>query len=579
MMTLDFFLNIIVQIFFLAVTTIVIVAWRRVRDKVHFNIALMFLALFVAMLADDLQRLFPGWGNAPVLIYFMALAAHPYLVVRVAMHVRPVSRKVHTVLLAGLALVWLALIFNFYMPAIAALALTVFFAVVETYAIFLLLSAAARGATAGASRPGLRLAAIGAISFSLVFFIAILPVFLSIAGLRTADLLQPILSPALQTLALCSGLLYYVGFAQPGWAQKLWQPDDLNRRYRDTLDHMMEGCQIIGFDWRYLYINRSALVHAEKSADELIGHTMMEAYPGIENTELFAAMKTCMEHRAPCQMENLFRYPDGHEAWFDLSIQPAPEGIFVLSMDTSERKRAHIKLSETVAKLERNNRELQEFAYVASHDLQEPLRKIQAFGDRLKRLPAALDEKGLDYMERMQAAALRMERLIDDLLSFSRVTTKAQPFVSTNLHDIATGIATDFRGMIDRAGGSIEVGTLPVANVDAQQIRLVFQNLIANAIKFQEPGAKPVVHIRSETNGQKYTVFVQDNGIGFDEKYLDRIFSPFQRLHPKGEYQGTGIGLAIVRKIVERHDGNVSAKSEPGKGATFVMTLPFSPGA
>jgi PAS domain S-box-containing protein len=254
--------------------------------------------------------------------------------------------------------------------------------------------------------------------------------------------------------------------------------------------------------------------------------------------------------------------------------------VLQTAQDITDRKLAEAQLRETLVKLERNNRELQDFAYVASHDLQEPLRKIQAFGDRLKKhAPTALDEKGRDYLERMQTAAARMQTLINDLLAFSRVTTKAQPFMFTDLALAAREALADLDLRIERSGGRVEVGELHAIEADPTQLRQIFQNLIGNALKFHTPGEPPRVKVHSEIEGGLCRIFVADHGIGFDEKYLDRIFTPFQRLHGRGEYEGTGIGLAIVRKIAERHGGSVTARSAPGRGATFIVTLPVKPDA
>lgn len=242
------------------------------------------------------------------------------------------------------------------------------------------------------------------------------------------------------------------------------------------------------------------------------------------------------------------------------------------------------ELSEANTELERSNRELQDFAFVASHDLQEPLRKIQAFSNRLRTVQGPkFDDQGRDYLERMHNAAERMHTLINDLLTFSRVTTKGQPFEPTDLAKIAADVVSDLETTIEEADGEVKVGDLPVLDADAVQMRQLLQNLIANALKFSKADTKPKVEVTSEvvelsSNGsgeQFVTISVEDNGIGFDEKYLDRIFTPFQRLHGRNEYEGTGIGLAVCRKIVERHGGSLTAKSAPGEGSTFIATLPL----
>jgi signal transduction histidine kinase len=256
-----------------------------------------------------------------------------------------------------------------------------------------------------------------------------------------------------------------------------------------------------------------------------------------------------------------------------------------LQQEVIVRTQAEEAIEKYVAQLEVSNRELQDFAFVASHDLQEPLRKIQAFGDQLKSGQASsLDAEGLDYLDRMQNAAVRMQTLIQSLLNYSRVTTRAQPFTGTDLANVAREAVSDLEATIAEKGGRVEIGGLASIDADPTQMRQLFQNLIGNALKFHRD-EKPVVRVYGETiksPGLKkgvsrdggYRIFVEDNGIGFDEKYLDRIFTPFQRLHGRGTYEGTGIGLAICRKIVERHGGTITAKSSIGKGSTFIVTLP-----
>jgi PAS domain S-box-containing protein len=252
-------------------------------------------------------------------------------------------------------------------------------------------------------------------------------------------------------------------------------------------------------------------------------------------------------------------------------------------------RRSEAELKKFAVRLEASNRELQDFASVASHDLQEPLRKIQAFGDRLRTKHGdALGEGGRDYLERMQNAASRMQTLINDLLTFSRVTTKAQPFVKVDLAEVAAGVVSDLEARVERSGGRVEMGEMLTLDADPLQMRQLLQNLIGNALKFHKPGEPPVVkvwcervaaggaHAAEHAGGELCRVFVKDNGIGFDEKYLDRIFTVFQRLHGRQQYEGTGVGLAVVRRIAERHGGSITAASEPGRGSTFVVTLPAS---
>ncbi len=275
---------------------------------------------------------------------------------------------------------------------------------------------------------------------------------------------------------------------------------------------------------------------------------------------------------------------DGSQFPVEISLSPleSEEGLLVSGAirDSSERKRAQERLEAFAKQLRRSNRELEQFASVAAHDLQEPLRKIEAFGDRLKsKCGDQLGEQGKDYLERMQGSATRMRRLINDLLAFSRITTKAQPFQWVDLKQVAQEVVSDLDGSIQQTGGRVEVGDLPAVEADPLQMRQLFQNLLGNGLKFHKPGEPPAVKVGGRVVDERGRVplceiTVQDNGIGFEEQYRDRIFELFQRLHGRQEYEGTGMGLAICRKIAERHGGTITARSQPEQGATFFVTLP-----
>jgi PAS domain S-box-containing protein len=310
------------------------------------------------------------------------------------------------------------------------------------------------------------------------------------------------------------------------------------------------------------------------------------------------------------EFETEFRVvrPDGAVRWVAGRGQVFRDGagrpvrLLGVNMDITDRKEAEDGLCRAYEELEarvrerttelaaandalrRSNSELEMFASVASHDLQEPLRKIQAFGDRLQtKFAATLGEQGREYLERMLAAAGRMRTLIDDLLTYSRVTTKAQPFAPVDLARVAREVVSDLEGRVQQTGGRVELGELPTVEADPLQMRQLLQNLAGNALKFHRPAEPPVVRVWGEVTdgppGPHCRLYVKDNGIGFDEVYLDRIFQLFQRLHGRHEYEGTGMGLAICRKIAERHGGSITAHSAPGQGATFVVTLPLAPQA
>jgi len=259
----------------------------------------------------------------------------------------------------------------------------------------------------------------------------------------------------------------------------------------------------------------------------------------------------------------------------------ADGGTIILNTDVSELKKRE-------AALEMSNQELENFASIASHDLQEPLRKIEAFGDRLRqKCGDSLGEDASMYLDRICSSAGRMRELINDLLGYSRVTSKGRSFELCDLKKIAQEVVGDLQVQIEETGAVVEIGNLPPLEADTTQMRQLLQNLIGNALKFHRKDEAPRVTVSASVHGgapggsnavpgpgDVYELRVADNGIGFEMKYAERVFGIFQRLHGRSQYKGTGIGLATCRKIAERHGGKIVAQSEPGQGATFVVTVP-----
>jgi PAS domain S-box-containing protein len=351
----------------------------------------------------------------------------------------------------------------------------------------------------------------------------------------------------------------------------------LQRQYELILNSAGEG--ICGLDLRgcATFVNPAAARMTGWTTEELIGKSEEQIFGTVEAPQKDSSSKV--------PEERVFRRKNGSLFPVECVKTPLDEngrvvGAVLIFKDITERKRVEEAVEKRSAELAQSNAELEQFAFVASHDLQEPLRKIQAFGDRLKtRLDGALGPEPRDYLERMQNASARMRTLINDLLSFSRVIRRTEPFVPVDLNQVAKGVMGDLEVRIEKSSARIELGELPVVEGDMTQMHQLLLNLLGNALKFQPPGGQPVVKITSRTyttlSGQELCeIQFTDNGIGFEEKYLDKIFAVFQRLHGRNEYEGTGVGLAVCRRITDRHHGTISAKSELGKGATFVVILP-----
>ncbi len=352
-------------------------------------------------------------------------------------------------------------------------------------------------------------------------------------------------------------------------------------RYQTIINTAAEGYWELDPERRTVTVNEALCAMLGYAPEEMVGREPTE-FTDWRNADIFRqqlAAREITRHRA---FNVVMQTRDGHErhvrfhgtSLFDDDNRLL--GSFAFVTDITELLQIRESAAAYALELERSNRELQDFAHIASHDLQEPLRTIVSFGDRLLlKYSSSLDEKGRDYLERMQKAAMRMQQLIEDLLNYSRVTRRNGALRPVDLNLVLAEVLEDLDQRIRENKAVVEIDPLPVISGDHSQIHSLFLNLIGNALKFQPPDTTPLVRVSGrQLAGEQVEITVTDNGIGFDEKYLDRIFRPFQRLHGRDAYQGTGMGLAICKKIVERHHGEIIVHSAPGQGAVFKIILP-----
>ncbi len=485
-------------------------------------------------------------------------------------------------------------------------------------------------------------------------------------------------------------------------------------RYHRILDAMLEGCQIIDFDWRYVYVNEVVALQGKRKPEELLGKTMMEMYPGIENSELFKILQKCMADREPRHLENRFDFPDGSVGCFELSIQPAQEGLFILSTDITQRKQMENNLNEVLlnlegaeeqaglgswffdtqlnrgwwskhmyqifglnpaqeipsneeyiemihpedrelllttlfqlsqgkppklqdfrtnpargemrilspkyrvetdpsgnvikfsgtllditahrknedeirrlneeleerviertAQLRAANKELEAFSYSVSHDLRAPLRAIDGFTQILvEDYQSLLGEEGKRVCTVISRETERMGHLIDDLLSFSRLGRKEMSTGHVNMQALAASAFNELTKEKERGRIDLRLQALPPAVGDEALLRQVWINLLSNAIKFSSKQERAIIEVGCAMDeGDESVYYVRDNGAGFDMEYMNKLFGVFQRLHSEDEFEGTGVGLAIVQRVIHRHGGRVWAEGQVGAGATFHFSL------
>src|SRR6478752_1275203 len=379
-------------------------------------------------------------------------------------------------------------------------------------------------------------------------------------------------------------------------------------RYRSTLDTILEGCQLISFDWRYLYLNPAAEVQSGKPNSELLGRQMQEVWPGVENSPVYALLRRCMDERISVHAETKVQFTNGKKGWFDVRAQPVPEGIFVLSADISERKRAERVLRDMNESLERKvqertrdldaakeraeaaDRVKSAFLATMSHELRTPLNSILGFtGIVLKGLAGPLNEEQTKQLGMVQGSARHLLALINDVLDISKIEA-GQLEVRCSAFDLHASIARvtgSVLPLLQKKGltlSVVEPRALPPMLSDQRRVEQVLLNLLNNAIKFTERGGVTLTvslirELDPSGSGELNTVRlrIEDTGIGMRREDLSSLFKPFRQIDSglQRQHEGTGLGLAICRRLTDLLGGTIAVESTFGQGSTFSALLPL----
>jgi PAS domain S-box-containing protein len=352
-------------------------------------------------------------------------------------------------------------------------------------------------------------------------------------------------------------------------------------RFRRTFELAGSGLAQVGLDGRFLRVNPRVCEIFGYSEAELCALRVKDiSHPEDRDAADGPRARVIAGDIDEARLEKRYIRKDGRVVWVALAIamERDPQGrpLYAISVldDVTERKQAEIALRAAHEELKRSNSELEQFAYVASHDLQEPLRMVSSYTQLLgRRYAGKLDADAAEFMRYIVDGAARMKQLIEDLLTYSRAGSRTKQFGPAELDAALRRALANLKVAIEEAGASLTHDPLPSVHADEVQLAQVFQNLIGNALKFRSQAA-PRIHIGVSDQGTHFEIAVRDNGIGIEAQYFERIFMLFQRLHNRDDYPGTGIGLAIVKKVVERHGGRIRVESKPGEGSAFIFTLP-----
>ncbi len=354
------------------------------------------------------------------------------------------------------------------------------------------------------------------------------------------------------------------------------------QRFRTLIKSLHEGIWVLDKDDRTTFVNPRMAEMLGYTEEEMLGKpvyafTHSDAKWQEKTADYMARRKKGISE----QIEAELLRKDGKIVFALLETSPIQDedgnytGSIAGIQDITERKLDEERLKRTMTELDRSNKELEQFAYVTSHDLREPLRMMTSFSQLLEqRYQGKLDQTADEYISFIVDGAARMQKLIDDILLFSRVTTRALPFAPVEMNKVLQDALANLRSSIEETKARVTYEELPVVQADPSQMAQVLQNLIGNAIKFHREEEPPAVHVSASQEGEEWIFSVKDNGIGIDPELFSRLFNLFQRLHPQNEYPGTGVGLAVAKKIVQRHGGRIWVESRPGQGSVFFFSVP-----
>jgi signal transduction histidine kinase len=341
-------------------------------------------------------------------------------------------------------------------------------------------------------------------------------------------------------------------------------------------------------DFRFKSLNKTVASLVNQEPEALMGDLHSRWFPEYQRNGAFESYKQAFISGGDLHFENHFENEE-NDRWMDVVASKIGDDVLISFHEFTTLKKLQLKLEATVEELKASNERLSQFTHVASHDLKEPLRKITMYTSMMDRESNTLTQQQTEFLQRIKGTAARMQSLINDLLTFAQVNTRPHSLEPIALEDIIRTVLTDLEAGIAESSAVVQIDALPTIRGEEGQLGQLFQNLISNALKFHKVGQAPEIRIQATTlqrselpseiahfspASRYYRISVKDNGIGFDPKYKEKIFQIFQRLHNRDEYDGTGIGLAIVSKIMENHQGYILADSRMGEGASFNLFFP-----